>query len=55
MFFSRTVMGRLGRDPEFFRYVETDVAASILDRTRHALSVLDPAQNPYVYWILTGN
>jgi S-adenosylmethionine-diacylglycerol 3-amino-3-carboxypropyl transferase len=54
MFFSRTVMGRLGRDPEFFRYVDTDVAASILDRTRHALSVLDPTENPYVHWILTG-
>ena len=54
MFFSRTVMGRLGRDPEFFRYVDIDVAASILDRTRHALSVLDPAENPYVHWILTG-
>jgi S-adenosylmethionine-diacylglycerol 3-amino-3-carboxypropyl transferase len=53
-FFSRTVMGRLGRDPEFFRYVDTDVAASILGRTRHALSVLDPADNPYVHWILTG-
>ena len=46
LFFSRTVMGRLGRDPEFFRYVEGDVAASILARTRHALTVLDPADNP---------
>ncbi len=54
IFFSRTVMGRLGRDPEFFRYVDIDVAASILDRTRHALSVLDPADNPYIHWILTG-
>lgn len=54
VFFSRTVMGRLGRDPEFFRYVNTDVAASILSRTRHALSVLDPSDNPYVHWILTG-
>ena len=26
-------MGRLGRDPEFFRYVDSDVAASILERT----------------------
>jgi S-adenosylmethionine-diacylglycerol 3-amino-3-carboxypropyl transferase len=54
LFFSRFVMGRLGRDPEFFRYVETDVAASILQRTRHALRELDPAENPYVHWILTG-
>jgi len=53
-FFSRTVMGRLGRDPEFFRYVDADVAASILQRTRHALRELDPSDNPYVHWILTG-
>ena len=54
LFFSRTVMGRLGRDPEFFRYVDTDVAGSILGRTTHALRELDPAANPYVHWILTG-
>jgi len=54
IFFSRVVMGRLGRDPEFFRYVETDVAGSILRRTRHALRELDPSDNPYVHWILTG-
>jgi S-adenosylmethionine-diacylglycerol 3-amino-3-carboxypropyl transferase len=54
VFFSRFVMGRLGRDPEFFRYVETDVAASILARTTHALRELDPSENPYAHWILTG-
>lgn len=54
LFFSRTVMGALGRDPEFFRYVEGSVADRILMRTRHALAVLDPAENPYLHWILTG-
>ncbi|MCP4041921.1 MAG: DUF3419 family protein, partial [Gammaproteobacteria bacterium] len=54
LFFSRFVMGRLGRDPEFFRYVEGSVAANILTRTRHALTVLEPAENPYLQWILTG-
>ena len=54
LFFSRTVMGRLGRDPEFFRYVSGDVSSRILARTRHALTVLDPSENPYLYWILTG-
>jgi S-adenosylmethionine:diacylglycerol 3-amino-3-carboxypropyl transferase len=54
MFFSRLVMGRLGRDPEFFRYVDEPVATRILQRTRHALSVLDPSENPYIHWILTG-
>lgn len=54
LFFSRPVLGRMGRDPEFFRYVERDVAGAILARTRHALTELDPAGNPYVHWILTG-
>ncbi len=54
IFFSRAVMGRLGRDPEFFRYVEADVPAAILRRTEHALTDLDPSDNPYVHWILTG-
>ncbi|MFZ9937880.1 MAG: DUF3419 family protein [Luteolibacter sp.] len=53
-FFSRAVMGALGRDPEFFRYVEGSVADRILERTRHALTVLDPSANPYLHWILTG-
>lgn len=54
VFFSRFVMGRLGRDPSFFRYVEGSVAERILARTRHALTALDPADNPYLQWILTG-
>jgi S-adenosylmethionine-diacylglycerol 3-amino-3-carboxypropyl transferase len=54
IFFSRFVMGRFGRDPSFFRYVEGSVAERILARTRHALTVLNPADNPYLQWILTG-
>ncbi len=54
VFFSRTLMGLLGRDPSFFAYVEGDVAGRILQRTRHALTELDPAENPYLQWILTG-
>lgn len=54
VFFSRTVMGALGRDPEFFRYVEGTVSDRILNRTRHALANLDPSRNPYLHWILTG-
>ena len=53
-FFSRRVMGWLGRDPSFFRYVEGSVAERILARTRHALVELEPARNPYLHWILTG-
>lgn len=54
VFFSRFVMGRLGRDPSFFRYVRGRVSDRILSRTRHALTFLDPAENPYLQWILTG-
>lgn len=54
LFFSRTAMGALGRDPSFFRYVEGSVAEKILVRTRHALTELEPSENPYLQWILTG-
>jgi S-adenosylmethionine-diacylglycerol 3-amino-3-carboxypropyl transferase len=54
VFFSRFVMGRLGRDPSFFSYVEGSVSQRILERARYALRTLDPAANPYVQWILTG-
>jgi S-adenosylmethionine-diacylglycerol 3-amino-3-carboxypropyl transferase len=57
LFFSPWVMGRLGRDPEFFDYVDTlgsSVAARLLERTRYALTVLDPTCNPYLQWIILG-
>jgi S-adenosylmethionine-diacylglycerol 3-amino-3-carboxypropyl transferase len=53
LFFSRFAMG-LGRDPSFFKYVQGSVGDRLLTRTRHALTVLDPAENPYLQWILTG-
>ncbi len=55
VFFSRFVMGRLGRDPEFFRYVEGSVADRILARTRHAITELPTHDNPFLSYILTGN
>jgi S-adenosylmethionine-diacylglycerol 3-amino-3-carboxypropyl transferase len=54
VFFSRFVMGRIGRDPSFFAYVEGSVADRILERARYALTELDPTANPYLQWILTG-
>lgn len=54
LFFSRFTMGRLGRDPAFFNYVEGSVADRILERTRYALTELDPTANPYLQWILCG-
>jgi S-adenosylmethionine-diacylglycerol 3-amino-3-carboxypropyl transferase len=54
VFFSRFVMGRLGRDPESFRYVEGSVAERILERAEYALTVLPVHSNPYIEFILTG-
>lgn len=55
IFFSRFVMGRMGRDPSFFNYVEGSVSDRILEHTEHAVTALDPAANPYLQWILTGH
>ena len=55
VFFSRAVMGRLGRDPEFFAAVEGAVADRILERSRYALTELPLATNPFLTYILTGN
>ncbi len=55
VFFSRFVMGRLGRDPEFFRYVEGSVPDRILQRTEYALTALPTHANPYLQYILNGN
>lgn len=54
LFFSRQAMGRHGRDPAFFDYVEDSVSTHVDRRTRHALTALDPSENPYLNWILTG-
>jgi len=54
LFFSQSVMSRFGRRPQCFAHVAGPVARPLLARTRHALTSLDPADNPYVHWILTG-
>lgn len=54
LFFSRAILGRAGRDPSFFRYVEGGVANRLLARVRLGLTTVNPADNPYVQWILTG-
>jgi S-adenosylmethionine-diacylglycerol 3-amino-3-carboxypropyl transferase len=54
MFFSRFVMGRSGRDPAFFRYVEGSVADRLRARAGHAVTELDPVENPYLHWIFLG-
>lgn len=53
-FISRPVMGWLGRDPSFFKYVQGSVADRIVKQVRHALTELDPADNPYLQWVAYG-
>ena len=55
VFFSEFVMGRMGRDPEFFRYVEGSVSERILARVRHALTTLPGEDNPFMRYILSGS
>ena len=54
LFFSKWTMGRLGRDPSFFAHAQGSLSAQVARRARYALTVLDPAENPYLHWILTG-
>lgn len=53
-FFSQTVMGKIGRDPAFFTYIDGDFTAHVARQVRRGLCTLDPAANPYLHWILTG-
>lgn len=55
IFFSRFLMGRLGRDPEFFRYVEGSVSDRILKRAEYALTVLPTHDNAFLDYIVHGN
>lgn len=52
VFFSRFVMGRMGRDKAFFDHVEGSPAQHVARRIRHAAVECDPADNPYLHWIM---
>ncbi|HEV2147354.1 MAG TPA: DUF3419 family protein [Longimicrobiaceae bacterium] len=55
LFFSRAVMGRLGRDPALFDHVGgVSTGDRILARTRYALTELPVRPNPYCAYIMTG-
>lgn len=54
LFFSRFVMGRMGRDKAFFDHVSGSPAQHVARRIHHAAVETDPAQNPYLHWIITG-
>lgn len=53
-FFSRFVMGRMGRDKAFFDHVEGSPAQHVARRIHHAAVDCDPAENPYLHWIMKG-
>jgi len=55
VFFSRFVMGRMGRDKAFFDHVEGSPAQHVARRIRHAAVDCDPAGNPYLHWIMKGS
>lgn len=55
LFFSNFTMGRLGRDPAFFEHVEGSLADHVGRRVWHAGVDLDPADNPFLRWILKGD
>lgn len=54
VFFSRPVMGRLGRDPAFFDHVEGSVSQHVAKRIREAFVTQDPSANPYLHWLMLG-
>lgn len=54
IFFSRSVMRRLGRQSSTFRYVKGNVVENILARARHALVELPTHTNPFLEYIATG-
>lgn len=54
LFFSRRVMGWLGRDPAFFDHVEGSAGSHVRQKVRFAAVDQDPSENPYMRSILTG-
>ena len=55
LFFSRRLMGSIGHDPEFFRYVEGSVSQRFMDRAWHGLVELPTDSNPFLDYIVHGN
>lgn len=54
IFFSRRIMARSGRDPGFFKYATGSPSRRLLARAAQALTTLNPAENPYLHWIMRG-
>jgi S-adenosylmethionine-diacylglycerol 3-amino-3-carboxypropyl transferase len=55
LFFSKFLLGHLGRRPSYFRYVSVEnVADELLKRTRRGFSEIPIQSNPFIEYILTG-
>lgn len=55
LFFSKFVMGHLGRDPSFYEHVGINkTSEEILKRTQHGLTEVSMDSNFFVEYILTG-
>ncbi|HLT88760.1 MAG TPA: DUF3419 family protein [Sphingobacterium sp.] len=55
IFFSRFVMGKWGRDPQFLKEVGIDVSAYIFQKAEKQLKKVSAQQNPLLRYNLTGN
>ncbi|WP_449047440.1 DUF3419 family protein [Parapedobacter sp.] len=55
IFFSRWVMGRLGRDPQFLKEVGVNVSSHIFQKAEQHLKKTTAQQNPILRYNLTGN
>ncbi|MFT6820367.1 MAG: S-adenosylmethionine-diacylglycerol 3-amino-3-carboxypropyl transferase [Myxococcota bacterium] len=54
VFFSQRVMAARGRSPEQFQHVNGGIGGALMARTQRVLTELDPRDNGYLQWILTG-
>ncbi len=54
IFFSKFVMGRFGRDPEFLKQVEVNVEEFIFSRAEKHLSDVNCQRNYFLYMIMFG-
>ncbi|MCP1222931.1 DUF3419 family protein [Sebaldella sp. S0638] len=55
IFFSKFIVGKLGRDPRLFDYADnTSLSAVMSEKAKYAFTELDVSENPYIEYILTG-
>ncbi len=55
IFFSKFVMGRLGRDPKFLKQVKMNVSSYILERAKGQLSTKTCQKNYFLKFIMNGS